>query len=253
MGRRQRVQLLGRRRRGPHHRCGRGRHRAGRLPVPPGVPGVARHPDGAHQPPPVHRPADRPAGRTRHPCGHPGRCAGGTAGRGDGVGGLHRPRPLQGDQRQPGPRDRGPPPAGAGLAHRVDRGRPGHGGPVRRRRVHAPAHPRRRRRTAADRGRRPGRRGGARRPAVGRAVPPHRQHRGHHGAPGQHRRRTDQRGRRRHVPGQGTGPQPVRVLRPLRPPPGPGDAAAHGRAAPRRWSATSWCCTTSPSWTWPPG
>ena len=45
-----------------------------------------------------------------------------------------------------------------GLAHRVDRGRPGHGGPVRRRRVHAPAHPRRRRRTASDGGRRPGRR-----------------------------------------------------------------------------------------------
>ena len=74
------------------------------------------------------------------------------------------------------------------LAHRVDRGRPGHGGPgsAAKRRVHAPAHPRRRRRTASDRGRRPGRCGGTRRPAVGRAVPPHRQHRGHHGTPGQH-------------------------------------------------------------------
>ena len=175
----------------PPARCDRREAAARRADQPPGLP---RLPDRARQPGPLRGPGDprpRSAGGGRPaPCRDP----------------LHRPRRLQGGQRQPGAplwrspapgRDRAAAPGGAVLRH---------GGPSGGRRVRRPRRgPRRsggggRRRRAVPRG------------AGGHLRPPgqRRDHRGER----RHRHRRERvddlrrpapRGGRRHVPGQGAG------------------------------------------------
>jgi CheY-like chemotaxis protein len=184
------------RRRARHHRPqARGR---GDL-----LPGLPRHPDRPAEPHPVQGPP--------RPGRHPGQAQADRA-RGD----VHRPGPLQAGQRHPRPRE-GRRAAQAGR--RAPEGMPAQGryaGAPGRRRIHhraaRAARPRRRQRRGRQVPRMPA-------PAL-RPGRPRSAHLGldrHRGLPDPRRidRRTAAPRRHRHVPGQGTGQERPRLLRPV--------------------------------------